>query len=232
MEKQSGRSTIELLVLIFLVVIGTYTFFIEPHLNNQMIESLRNQHPPQTADDIKLVHRFKTKPSPESILSGSYFWRGKIDGADFEFSYSFGKDAILTKTASLQGQYHFKGSAKYSFEGSVLIFNDITGDRSLFSDIGEPITVKNEDLIILEDHSKSFSIKSSKLFTLQEKATKKAAKEAALLRKEMHKPEVVLSKVFEAIRGASIFEVLIFLFLFFSGALCLWLYARRRVDHF
>jgi hypothetical protein len=119
----------------------------------------------------KFIDTFKSKVSPELHPLGEYYWSGEIDGKEMSVRYFFQKDMTLTKEATLLGKYEVGGSAKYRFEGSTLVYSDVVGDKVLFPELGEPVGVKGEDVLIIYSSTQppGIELKSSRLIKKTDK---------------------------------------------------------------
>src|SRR5690606_6196053 len=135
-------------------------------------EDVRATSPAVTIEKKKFTESFKAKPGPSGEIFGTYVGtHNDAMGNILGMKYHFGKDFTLTKEVdvelgpSVRGidkSIRFSGSAKYSFEGSALVFHEVVGDRILFSEVGEAISIDSAEKITIYEFDdatkKSFGI--------------------------------------------------------------------------
>lgn len=159
MNNQLGVSKFSLILILVGVGLLVYFGIFIPQQNKQALENVRSTSPTVTIETRKLTDDFKAKSEPSDELSGTYVGT-LIDarGNNLSMKYHFGKDFTLTKEVDLDlgsrvpgidKSIRFAGSAKYSIEGSTLVFEEVVGDRALFSEIGEPISVHSPEKITI-----------------------------------------------------------------------------------
>ena len=153
-KKQRGNSLIPSLLVIIAIGLLIYTFMVN-HINQQTISSFRSSPPEITIEQIKVVDAYKNKPTPKIVPSGKYQTFEVIDGKEIKATYYFDKDNTLIKEFTLLEKYQLAGSAKYHFEGSVIVYSQINGDKYLFSEIGEALSVPTESKIVIHETTRS-----------------------------------------------------------------------------
>lgn len=139
-----------------MIILLIYAFV--EYANHQKMLSMKSNPPPITVDEKELIDRFKVKPQPEVLPSGKYYSEVESNGEDYKITYYFGDNNTITKEVSIwEDKYELSGSAKYHFVGSVLVFTDIAGDKALFSELGEAISVVDVHNIILDYNIMNYS---------------------------------------------------------------------------
>lgn len=121
-------------------------YIAEQYRKDEAVKHLRDNAPALTADQVKLLDDYKVKSSPATAVNGMYRGEIKGDGDTVHVSYYFGRDRSLTKSLEV-GNISLKGTAKYTFQGAVLTYTGIEGDKGLFSPQGEAVTVEGDKLI-------------------------------------------------------------------------------------
>lgn len=179
-KHRKGFGLFELL-LIVLILGAAFFFFIIPIANTQAINTMKSMEPPVTAQGKQLIDSFKSKPTPETSLHGYFYGEGEFDSKSYSITYFFAEDKTVTKEVTILGKYNLSGSAKYYFDGSVMKFTEIVGDKYLFPQMGEAVSIPNEDIIVYHYGRLPLTLKSA---TLIEQETIRANKVAAQ-RKEM-----------------------------------------------
>lgn len=170
LSKYKGFSTSNILFAV--LIAGLILIFSHrEHMNNEAINLARTTPPPISVGEKLLIDKFKNKNSPKNYPKGRFYGKGESeDGMSYEFTYFFGEDQTLSKDVLVMDKYYLSGTAKYNFTGSVLSFSDIKGDKYLFSEIGEAITVLDQDSITVYDEQSSITLKSPKLIDEENKA--------------------------------------------------------------
>lgn len=130
--------------LMLCLAIGFY--IAEQYRKDEAVKRLRDNAPALTADQVKLIDDYKVKPSPAATINGMYRGEIKGDGDTVHVSYYFGRDKSLTKSLEV-GDISLKGTAKYTFQGAVLTYTEIEGDKGLFNPQGEAFGVESDRLI-------------------------------------------------------------------------------------
>lgn len=153
-----GRGVYELLAVFLSVGLLVYNFIIIPYLNTQIANGIKSNPPSITIEDKVLVDSFRAKPTPKILPNGKYQVAEVVDGKEIKVTYYFSEDKTVTKEVILWGKYNLGGSAKYHFDGSVLMYTDIIGDKYLFPEIGEAVSVRDDNTIILHEESRSTSL--------------------------------------------------------------------------
>lgn len=133
--------------LIFCMLALAIAFYmIEQSARDEKITRLRNDAPVLTAEEVKRIDDYKAKPSPVTELSGIYRGVSTGEGGSLQISYYFGDGKTIAKTVKA-GDVTFNGTAKYSVEGSALVFTEIEGDKALFSKQGEAFSIEADRLV-------------------------------------------------------------------------------------
>jgi hypothetical protein len=140
--KQAGNATILALMAIVVLIIAVLIL---------STETIKSRPPKITIKDRQLVDAFIVKPTPEINLQGLFRGVGKVKEVDWQFSFYFGFNSSIAIEALINGKHKLAGSAKYHFEGSVLKYEDIVGDKILFPEIGTPITVIDGETFIYHE---------------------------------------------------------------------------------
>lgn len=156
--EQHGRGVYDLLVVLFIVGLLVYNFVITPYLNTQLVNGIKYNPPSITIEDKALVDGFRAKPTPAILPDGKYQVVEVVDGKEVKVTYYFDDDKTVTKEVIFLGKYNLGGSAKYHFDGSALVYTDITGDKYLFPEIGEAVSVPDDNTIVLHEVSRSTSL--------------------------------------------------------------------------
>lgn len=132
------------IILMLCLSIGFY--IAEQYRKDEAVKHLRDNAPALTADQVKLLDDYKVKSSPATAINGMFRGEIKGDGDTVHVSYYFGRDKSLTKSLEAR-DISLKGTAKYTFQGAVLTYTGIEGDKGLFSPQGEAVTVEGDKLI-------------------------------------------------------------------------------------
>lgn len=175
MLKQRGDSLVDLLIVFCLFGPAVYWFLIEPYLLDQSLETMKKNPPAVTAEQIHLMDKYKAMPRPVPAPTDTYHWEGSMDGVDLTMTYHFIDDKRLVKEVVLDEKHTLSGAAEFAFDGSVLTFSNITGDKILFPEIGQPISLVNEQFLILHDPKQSLTLKSSTLLAQEQSMAEQAA---------------------------------------------------------
>lgn len=162
MKNISGFSVANFVIMIAVVVIGFYLFMYIPYKNEQKFEEFKSNQDVSVNEKI-LVDKYKKKDKPEILPSGLYVRDGMIRDRKFSLRYYFGEDGTLTKEMTIIDKYTAKGVAKYYFDGSVMMFSDVVGDKGLFSVVGDPVTMMEDGLLIYDDGMSENGIKLMKV---------------------------------------------------------------------
>jgi len=182
--RQQGTTLIGLLLFTISICFVVYSFVIVPMANEQLVNEMRNKFPPVTSKEMRLIDEYQRKPKPVTPLLGEYFGLGEVDGKKFKVRYTFREDRTIIKSAEILGKYELTGMAKFEFNGSTIVFTDVKGDKLLFSEIGEAITVKSPDSIVAYGSETSVVLKTGAL----------QAKEAAEVKKMQDEEREALQK--------------------------------------
>ena len=210
MNKQQGIGAFDLMVVLLLAGMALYYLMIVPYQNTQVVNEIRSKPPSITAEDKRLIDSFKAKPEPKIFPSGKYYGEGEVDGKEYKITYYFGDDQTVTKEMSILDEYRLGGSAKYHYEGSAIVFSEIVGDRFLFPEIGEAVSVPNISMMVRHDATYPIHLKSSALIEQEKREADKAASE----RREMIESKSILDlspeEVIEKVAGSGHFPFVIF----------------------
>lgn len=166
LKYQKGAGLINMLVsfliiLAFLLVAGTvfYNYWFTPNYNSEVIENIRYEHPEITPEDIQVVEEYKERDTPGQSLMGLYSWAGEVNNTLFEMSVLFEKDNKLTTELVIEQTYILNGEAQYNFEGSVLMFSNIKGDKALFQKIGQAVSMPDLSTLIFHGPNVDYTLK-------------------------------------------------------------------------
>lgn len=158
MKKEKGNITVNLLLFVVFCGVGFYNFVFIPQKNTKILNDIRYNPPTIDIENKEMIDGFKSKSKPEIKPLGKYYTKGEADGKSYSITYYFGKENTLTKELLIKipfvGTYKLSGSAKYDLNGSVLVFDKIVGDKILFSEIGEAISIPNKKSIVSYDADK------------------------------------------------------------------------------
>lgn len=147
-QKMKGSGTMFFLASIIVLI---FFFYVGDALRESRLETFKKNPPETTLDQKVLVDKFKLKPEI-TLVSGIYQAKNVVGGHTFEYRYYFSDDKTLTKSVVAEPKgIKLNGSAKYRMDGSVLVYSEITGDRVLFPEIGEPISVVGVGIIEFHD---------------------------------------------------------------------------------
>lgn len=138
MQKQKGTGLVSILVCVFIGLLISH-FVFTPYMDHRAVNEMRTNVPSVTIADKQLVDSFLAKEAPLTPPIGAYTATGKASRNAYQITYYFDDDGTLTKEMSIAGQL-LAGSADYSFQGSVLTYSSIIGDRFMFPEIGEAVT--------------------------------------------------------------------------------------------
>ncbi|MCP1674351.1 hypothetical protein J2T57_001453 [Natronocella acetinitrilica] len=147
------RGSVNLLLVATLAFIAFYGYnsVFVPHYNSKVIESMRGNPATVTIDEVLLAQEYAEKATPSIQPQGLYAYKGKWHGRSVSIRLLFSDDgSTLHKEAMLLGRHLLSASATVHFEGSVMRYSDIRGDRVLFSDKGTPVTVISADELVFE----------------------------------------------------------------------------------
>lgn len=147
-KHKEGFGNFDLLIVLLIVSLFVYSLIYIPFKKQSIINETRNTHLPTTAEQINLVASFKLKPSPDFEPEPEYLTSGEIHGMKFTEKLIFHYDETLTKETILLEEYKLSGNARYRFEGSVMMYSEIIGDKVVFSEIGSPIIFSDRSLVI------------------------------------------------------------------------------------
>lgn len=149
---------INVLVILVIASLGFYSFVHVPAKNEEAIKGLKYNKVEITSEDIALVDKFKNKEKPEVLPSGKFYTKGIINEKEYSMMFYFGDDKSVSKEVVLMGRYKLKGKANYRFDGSVITYSNVEGDRFLFPEIGQAVSIPNESLVVLHDTKRDFAL--------------------------------------------------------------------------
>jgi hypothetical protein len=132
--------------IIFMLAVTFGLYMVNQHREQNRVDQVRLSVSVPSATEMQMIDEYKAKPSPVKTLSGMY--RGSINGEGkaLKVSYYFGTESTLAKGIE-DGYVEFKGVAKYTIQGSALVFTAIEGDKGLFTPQGEVFEVQGDKLI-------------------------------------------------------------------------------------
>lgn len=146
--KQRGYGFPEVMFAI-VVAAAVYILAVDPYLKDQRFREMKSNYPEVTIDSKILVDSYSSKPEPKDHPRGRYEAEFQIDGKSVAVSYYFDDKNTVTKEMKIAGIPKISGSAQYQFNGSVLMFSEVIGDKALFPEIGEAIVVENPQTITM-----------------------------------------------------------------------------------
>lgn len=122
---------------------------------------MQNEFPEVSLEDRKFVDDFKEKDEPEKYLEGVYKTVYKEDKITFEAKFYFTKDRAIVKELMVKGEddeveVELTGEAKYSFEGSTIQYEYVSGAKGIFSQIGDAITIVDDNNFIFHEPEVNF----------------------------------------------------------------------------
>jgi len=122
--------------LVFGALIAYKFIFIPYRISNAGAEP-----PALSEEQVKLANDYRRKPQPATRLYGVFAQEGLFHGDPYRAELRFqGRDRIHASLL-LNDRYSFSGSATYRFDGSVMSFSGVNGDKALFPLEGVPVTV-------------------------------------------------------------------------------------------
>ena len=151
MVKQKGFLT-SWWFTIFMLLLGAGFYFYAEENNKKVLDSIATNAPVLSADGMKIVEDYRSKPTPVSHLNGLYKGDTSVAGSllgvsEFSMSFYFGTADTITKTVTVAGK-KLTGSAKYSFAGSTLVYSDVNGAQGLFNREGEAFEIDGDMLLL------------------------------------------------------------------------------------
>ena len=178
MKNQHGFGALDVFLLLLFFGVLIYNLVYVPHHNAQLINELRSEPPLVTVAYKQKIDNFRNKATPKFAPQGMYYTEGEIDGEEYTITYYFQDNQSVTiEMTVLSDEYRLGGTANYHFEGSVLVFSEINGDRYLFPLSGVAISMPNENLIVQHGTLYPITLKSSKLIDLEKKEAELAEAE-------------------------------------------------------
>lgn len=147
MKTQKGESVINILIFMTIIAFAVYNYWIIPTQNEQALNKLGSTDHVPTAKEARIIDEFKNKPTPTITPSGTYKVTGTLDDLEYEITYEFDDNQSIYKKLTIEDKYSLSGSARYSFKGSVLMYDEVNGDKYLFPVAGEPISIPNEQTL-------------------------------------------------------------------------------------
>ncbi len=165
MHREHGLGFLDCLLALLIVAGLAYVLVIGPWMRDEKIAELRVQPPVPSIEGRKLAALYEKKPAPTTVPMGEYVGEIKAGGEVLPVTYYFGADSVVAVEATIKGflmrpAVTLAGSAPYTFNGSVLVFGEVTGDRALFSPLGLPIDVKSADEIVIRNGRESVTLRA------------------------------------------------------------------------
>lgn len=159
-RSERGISAVDILVVLLFVSFFAYHFAFVPYYNQQMLYEIKNSTATITVAEQKIINEYRQKEAPATLPAGEYIAEGSMEGKEYKMVYLFQNDRVI-KEITIMDKYTLSGSAKYAFQGSVMFFSDIKGDKGLFPEYGQAIGVKDQELFLpSDDEAKSITLKS------------------------------------------------------------------------
>ncbi len=158
-QKNKGFTTG--LTTTLLICIAAFIVFSQ-YAKKQSIDKWRNEYPELSVETLKVIDELSLEKVPYSVPVGMYITDTTIDGINIKAKYYFGSDNTISKEVITIGKeiifsnkLSLKGKANYNFKGSVMLFENVTGDKVLFAKEGEPIKVNGKNQIEVLDGESS-----------------------------------------------------------------------------
>lgn len=172
MNREQGHSFLDFLLALLIVAGLGYVLVIGPWIRDEKISEMRTQPPVPSIEGRKLVALYEKKPAPTTVPLGEYVGEIKAGGEVVPVTYYFGADSVVAVEATIKGFFmrpavKLAGSAPYTFNGSVLVFGEVTGDRALFTPLGLPIEMKNADEIVIRNGRESVTLHATRRHTVE-----------------------------------------------------------------
>ena len=159
-HQENGFVTFRMIFFLLSIFAVIFYFIIRPMYAEYLLDTFKESSKILTFDQKMVIDKYKKIPfthlKPSGLYSGEISNKKKEYDATIRVRYYFGSDNVLTKEIAVVGRYDISGSAKYRFEGSVILFNDIKGDKVIFPESGEVIVMENENLVLLAGKEKFF----------------------------------------------------------------------------
>lgn len=154
MNTQKGLGLLDLLTALALLSLAVYVFFLRPLQYDATLEKMRYAQPIASVAGHRLIDEYSKRPSPVVAPAGEYVGEVHIDNWSLPAKYFFGANNRLTvdlliPAGLLRPETKLRASANYHFNGSVLVFSDVTGDGVLLTASGQPIEVRSADHLVL-----------------------------------------------------------------------------------
>lgn len=144
-QRGSIMSTVTLMILfiaVFYLVVG------EPYLKQARFDEMRAQHPEESIDYKITIDKYREKLKPQFKPKGKYVSTFMTNDKKTTVSWYFDAEGNITKEVSIAGLPRLLGTAKYHFNGSTIVYSDISGDKFLFPKSGEAITMNEASEIV------------------------------------------------------------------------------------
>lgn len=127
-------------------------------------EKIENEFPETTIEDKVLVDEFKERREPNSLLEGVYVVEKQNDDYLFKAKFYFTKDKTLVKELYALDEdgkemVEIRGVSKYRFEGSTLQYDYVSGAKGIFPQIGDAITIIDDNNFIFHETEENFHLK-------------------------------------------------------------------------
>lgn len=160
MIKEKGNVILGAMLMLVVVML-----FILPQLaviENK--EKIKNEFPETTIADKILVDEFKERREPNKLLEGIYVVEKQKDDFLFKAKFYFTKDKTLVKELYALDEngkemVDIRGVSKYRFEGSTLQYDYVSGAKGIFPQIGDAITIIDDNNFIFHETEENFHFK-------------------------------------------------------------------------
>lgn len=164
MVKEKGNVLLGVMIMMIAIIL----FVIFPKMTAiEKKEEIENEFPETTIEDKVLVDEFKKLKEPKKLLEGVYVVEKQSDDFLFRAKFYFTKDKTLVKelfSIDEDGEEITKisGVSEYSFNGSTLQYDYISGAKGIFAEIGDAITIIDDNNFIFHETEDNFHFKREK----------------------------------------------------------------------
>lgn len=145
---QRGEIT-STVILIVLFIAVLYLVVGEPYLKRVQFDEMRANHPEETIDYKITIDQYREKLQPQLTPKGKYVSKFMLNDRNATVSWYFDAKGNVTKEVDITEFPRLLGTARYHFNGSTLVYSDITGDKFLFPKSGEAIIINDVNEIVV-----------------------------------------------------------------------------------
>lgn len=157
---QRGSGFVDFILALAVVALLAYVFVWEPQERASSLARERATPPRITIEKQRLVDTYAQKPAPTITPRGGFSGELPVGASLLPVTFFFSeKNRVAVEMTIpqklLRSEIRFAGSATYHFDGSVLVFDDVSGDKALFSEQGLPIELLSpNELVIVNTDSR------------------------------------------------------------------------------